>query len=71
MRYRSPVPEQPAPDPVRLRAERGLPPIGTKLTREQSLLLHRAMWGEPSAEGVAWARNVLGLAPDTTARRSA
>ena len=71
VRYRSGMSEQPLPDPVRIRAELGLPPIGTKLTREQSLRMHRALWGEPTPEGVAWARKALGLSPSDTDRRSA
>ena len=53
--------EQPLPDPVRIRAELGLPPIGTKLTREQSLRMHRAMWGEPDPEIAAEIRRKWGI----------
>ena len=57
--------EPEAPDLAQLRAELGLPPSGQRLTRDQALILLRAVWGTPSAEGVAWARTALGL---TTSR---
>ena len=41
------------PDVEQISAELGLPPVGSPLTREQSLRFLRALWGEPDPEIVA------------------
>jgi hypothetical protein len=57
-------------DPDELRADLGLPPVGVKLDREQSLRLLAALDAgrDPIPEqAYAWARRVLGLRDARTA----